>query len=239
MMLASPWRHLLQPYAATSPLSQDRQQMSAKQFYPPALGPPLSVPSSATTDRRAQGRRGEVCCATPPARVRYRRDATVRRAACAWSAAPPPARAPLPMRRRRIAPARPYSDNLDNRRGRKSADTKCRAARPSARPRRQTADRREYWPDRKPIHRSDRFRLRARPPPLNLRRREKKRRSFPASSVCRPVQPVQGVATRTLASSRWRRFYRAPTDRTLDKRPAGSRAPADRSTPCQPNRCER
>src|SRR5207244_9411767 len=57
-----------------------------------------------------------------------------------------PARAPLPMRRRRIAPAHPYSDNLDNRRGRKSADTKSRVARPLARPRRRSADRREYWP---------------------------------------------------------------------------------------------
>src|SRR5205809_4882892 len=77
-MLASPWRHLLQPAAATELMSQDRQQMSAKPFYPPALRPPLSVPSIVTTDRRAQGRCGEVCCATPPARVRYRRDATVR-----------------------------------------------------------------------------------------------------------------------------------------------------------------
>src|SRR6266516_5328338 len=164
MMLALPWRRFLQPAAATEPMSQDRQQLSAKPFYPPALGPPLSVPSIATTDRRAQGRCGDVCCATPPARVRYRRGATVRWSACAWSADQPPARAPLPMRRRRIAPARPYSDNLDNRRGRKSADTKCRAARPTARPHRRSADRREYWPDRKPIHRSDRFRLRARPP---------------------------------------------------------------------------
>src|SRR5437867_1097381 len=78
MMLASPWRHLLQPAAATEPMSQDRQQMSAKPFYRPALQPLLSVPSIATTDKPAQGRRGEVCCATPPARVRYRRDATVR-----------------------------------------------------------------------------------------------------------------------------------------------------------------
>src|SRR6266496_3212575 len=108
MMLASPWRHFLQHAAATEPVSQDRQQMSAKRFYRPALGPPLSVPTIATTDRRAQGRRGEVCCATPPARVRYRRDATVRWSACAWSADQLPERAPLPMRRRRIAPARPW-----------------------------------------------------------------------------------------------------------------------------------
>src|SRR2546423_12744565 len=60
------------------PMSQDRQQMSAKPFYPPAVRPPLSVRSIATTDRRAQGRYGEVCCATPPARVQYRRDAIVR-----------------------------------------------------------------------------------------------------------------------------------------------------------------
>src|SRR5206468_3437072 len=78
MMLALPWRHFLQPAAATEPMSQDQQQMSAKPFYRPALRPPLSVPSIATTDRWAQGRRGEVCCATPPARVRYRRDATAR-----------------------------------------------------------------------------------------------------------------------------------------------------------------
>src|SRR5438876_10525318 len=98
----------LQPAAAMEPMSQDRQQMSAKPFYPPALRPLLSVRSIATTDRRAQGRRGEVCCATPPAHVRYRRDATVRWSACAWSADQPPARAPLPMRRRHIEPARPW-----------------------------------------------------------------------------------------------------------------------------------
>src|SRR4030095_6790399 len=87
---------------ATEPMSQYRQQMSAKPFYRPALRPLLSVLSIATTDRPAQGRRGEVCCATPPARVRYRRDATVRWSACAWSADQPPARAPLPMRQRQI-----------------------------------------------------------------------------------------------------------------------------------------
>src|SRR6266480_1522177 len=231
--------HFLQPSVATEPMSQDRQQMWAKPFYLKALRLPLSVPSIATTDRRAQGRCGEVCCATPPEPVRCRRDATVRWLACAWSADQPPARAPLPMRRRRNSPARPWRGSLDNRRGCKSADTKCRAALPSARPRRRSADRREYWPDRKPIRRSDTFRLRARPPPPDLRRRGKMRRSFLASSVRRQVQPVQDVATRTSASARSQRFYRAPTDRTFDKRPADSCAPADRLTPCQPNRCER
>src|SRR5437870_10013407 len=56
----------LQPAAAMELMSQDRQQMSAKPFYPTALRPPLSVPSIATTDRRAQERCAEVCCATPP-----------------------------------------------------------------------------------------------------------------------------------------------------------------------------
>src|SRR5437660_8324037 len=105
------WTWPKTPAAATEPVSQDRQQMSAKPFYRLALRPPLSVPSIATTDRRAQGRRGEVCCATPPARVRYRRDATARWWACVWSADQLPARAPLPMRRHRNAPAHPYSDN--------------------------------------------------------------------------------------------------------------------------------
>src|SRR5436305_9188552 len=49
------------PAAATESMSQDRQQMWAKPFYPPALRLPLSVPSIATTDRRAQERCGEVC----------------------------------------------------------------------------------------------------------------------------------------------------------------------------------
>src|SRR4029078_1146899 len=66
-------RGVAEPEAA----QPDRQQMSATPFYRPVLWRPLSVPSIAITDKRAQGRCGEVCCAIPPARVRYRRAATV------------------------------------------------------------------------------------------------------------------------------------------------------------------
>src|SRR5205814_5197371 len=143
---------------------------------PPGLSMPFAIQSTAEApDKAARPRRGEANCATRPALVRYRRVAITRSLACAVPADQPPARALLPMPRRRNAPARPSPDNRDNPPARRRADTKFQDDLPWAHPLRQSEGRREYLPDQTPNRQLDTFHPPMPPPPPDLRLRGKKR----------------------------------------------------------------